>query len=317
MWGNCPQSWEFAYVDGIKRKGSKTFFDLGNYFHELSHVYYQLIEQGGKPGDKFALDYIMSRIRRDLATVSEDNIEIMNRVMKMMSRFITEQSPRIDNRIEILGVELHMEVSYVTPKGRDVILQGYIDLLYRDMAKRVRVRDHKTGANAGSWNQRKLELLPQLLSYLVLVHDFTEHKPIDGEISFINSYDYKKKIPTTDEMFALYRNVYTQYAVDKFREHLLRTMDAILDRKEVGYAHTNYSSDCASCQYFDICTLALRGADTQPVISQRYEKVERDYGTNSLTAVEIKAKDSEKNSVDDEAGTKGNPFVLRWGGTGT
>lgn len=321
MWGNCQQSWHFAYVDGLKRKGSKTYFDFGNYTHELMHVYFQLLQQGRKAGDSFCLDYIRSRIKRDLRNVSSDNIEIMNRVSKLMEDYILRQSPRIDKGIKVLGVELHMEIPLVTPNGREVILQGFIDLLYRDSQGNLIVRDHKTGAR-NTWSQRKLELLPQLIEYIIMLEVAFEKgllpdidvdgKFLTGEISFLNSNEYKKKIPTVDEMFSRYRHTHSEFTVALYKSRLLTRMDKILDEAP----ERNYSGDCHSCQYFQICSLELQGVDPKHIIAQQFEKVERDYGkpTNPITGLTVGTEDSGENAPGDKASKKGDTFVLRWDG---
>lgn len=296
---DCPQEWDFAYRVKIKRKGSRRAFDIGNYFHELMHVYYQLIAQGVKPGSDYAMDYIMSRVRRDIETgLTLDNVEIVNVVSKMVSRFISQQSPKIDSGIKVLYVEKYMEVPIVTNAGREVVLHGVIDLLYEDRSGRIHLRDHKTGAKMGSWNQKKLELNHQLLMYAIMLHLSKENDwplVLDTEISFINSYPYKTA-QTNEKLFDFFRYQHNETAINNFISYIKNLIDHMYSTPVI----PRYSTDCSSCSYFDICTLQLRGHDTAGVINTYYEKRDRAYGDTSNT-FDINAQGAPENTEGNEA----------------
>jgi len=310
MFNDCTQAWEYAYVRGLKKKGSKRFFDLGNYFHELAHVYYQLLAEGRKPGDSFVQDYMRSRMKSDLRKITKENVEIMALVHKMMEAYVAKQSPRIDKGIQVLGVELHLEVPFTTIKGRTVFLQGYLDLLYRDAAGKLRLRDHKTGGK-NSWSNRQLELLPQLLMYMLMVELAMELQVLDVEISWINSYDYKKKVPTIEEQFGLFRHSHLPKSLENFKVYLGTLLDKLIDEDTI----RKLSKDCGNCQYQQICSLEMRGADPRHIISQQFEKVERDYGKPvSITANPELTTDSGDDPKGNETTEKSNSFVLRWDG---
>jgi len=131
MWKQCPKAWHYSYVVKIRKKaGKKRFFELGSYFHELMHVYYQAIEQGHKPGSDFLVNYIASRIKRDMETLTEENVGIIAQVSKMAMQYVASYSASIDKGMEVKGVELISQVEVTTPKGHQVILNCITDLLY-------------------------------------------------------------------------------------------------------------------------------------------------------------------------------------------
>jgi len=114
----------------------------------------------------------------------------------------------------------------------------------------------------------------QLLFNSVAIWLATGEMPLDVEISFINSYNYKTKQPTIAERFQKLRHSHNPYAIEFYYKDTLRLVDRMIEEEDPVHF---YSKDCAKCQYNPICTQELRGFDTESVIHSLYEKVERDY----------------------------------------
>lgn len=293
-WKQCPRSWYFSYVLKIKKKQQKArFFELGTYFHELMHVYYQAVQEGHKPGSDFLVSYIESRIRRDMGTITEDNVGIIAQVSKMVMQYVASYSPTIDRDIAVVGVELVSQVPQKTPGGNDVILNCITDLLYRRKTGKLVVRDHKTG-QGGSWKQEMLPLENQLLFNAAAIWQATGEMPTEVEISFANSYNYKTKSPTVSERFQKFSHVHNEHAIEFYLKDVLRLMDRMIEEENPVHF---YSKDCAKCPYNAICSQELRGFNTDNLIASQYEKVERDYevGLKSSTAAVEASKDSTGN----------------------
>lgn len=298
VWQDCPTKWKFNYVDALKKKQiSKLYFDVGNYFHELSHVYYQFLQAGYKAGDPFVIDMMMNRIRNDMNDMTEDSVEVYSTVSSMMSRFLSYQSPKIDKDIEVISVEHFIEEQVITPQGNEVILQGYVDLIYRDKAGNLRLRDHKTGTNPGNWRPEKLKLMPQLLFYIA-IYKLGHGEIINQvEVSYINSRVYKTKQPAIEDQFKLLRHIHSDKALETYLEDILHLVDFMLSVPP----YKRYSTECASCPYFDICQLEVKGMPTENLIKSNYEKVERDYGVElrfTSRDTQNTQKDSEGNKTD-------------------
>lgn len=273
-WRQCPKAWYYSYVVGIKKKQSnKRFFELGTYFHELMHVYYQAVEQGHKPGSDFLVNYMNSRIKRDMDSLTEENVGIVGQVSKMAAQYVASYSPIIDKNIKVVGVELHNKVEVTTPAGNDVVLNCITDLLYETQDGKLTVRDHKTG-QSGGWSQIMIPLENQLLFNAVAIWLDSGVMPLRVEISFINSYNYVKKQPTLTERFQKFVHVHNPHAIEFYYKEMLKLMDRMIeDEDPVHY----YSKDCSKCQFNAICTQELRGFDTESLIHSQYEKVDRDY----------------------------------------
>ena len=145
-WLDCPTAHHYSYTVGLRKKASTKALDKGTYYHELSHVYYHTLKMGlHKPGSDFLVNMMRSRIKSDLSRITPENILVVKSVSDMILNFVQFQSPKIDAKIkEILGVELELKVPVTTHKGRNVLLHGILDLLYRDVNGKIVVRDHKT-----------------------------------------------------------------------------------------------------------------------------------------------------------------------------
>src|SRR5262245_31455905 len=119
---DCPKKYHYIYEQNLQPVGpSKRHFDKGNYFHELSHVYYQLIQAGAEPGSDFVLANIRNRIQNDLGKApGVELITIYAAITKTMTRFITEQSPKIDRGITVIGIEQELNQPVILPSGRTI-----------------------------------------------------------------------------------------------------------------------------------------------------------------------------------------------------
>jgi hypothetical protein len=267
-WKDCPQEWHYSYVDGLRLKKSSRHFDIGTYTHELFHVLYQFYQAMPhiRPGSDEAISMMRHRIDSDMADFDIDNIDVMSVVWPLVSKYVQYQSPRIDKGIQILGVE--HEFRQELEDG--LIIHGFIDLIYRDRAGNIRVRDHKTSANAASWTQDKLKMDEQLLMYaLGVAMEFG--KPVyDVEINFANTSQSKKPKPTA-ELFQLYRHQHNEHSIEAFKNNLV-----ILHKKMSDPPHRNYSGRCAGCRFHTLCYLETRGQDTTATINAMYQQIERD-----------------------------------------
>lgn len=264
VYDRCPQAHHYAYVEELSRKRPDApHFDFGNYSHELLHVYYQLLKLGtAKPGSDFIIKAMESRVKNDLG---KENIEILAKVWPRLLTWLTNQSPQIDAGIEVVEVEYEFHVEDRTPKGRSILYHGIIDLLYRDKAGVLRIRDHKTGANPKTHTSDTIKLNPQLLHYAAALD------VPDVEINFLNSYIHKTKVPTVNELFKIIRYQHTPVGLAVARDNMLQKIDKILDNQP----HKNYSTACTHCQFFDICHLESRGLSTATLIRTTYEKGKR------------------------------------------
>lgn len=288
---DCSMAWFYGYVRRIKKPGGKAFFDIGTYFHELSHVYYQMLQEGQKAGSEFAQQYMENRLKRALRELNFDNITLIALVSRMVREFVAFQSPRIDRGIKVLHVENFLEYEYTYDSGLKVIFNGYADLIYRDQNGRIRIRDHKTGTK--KWRENALKLNNQLLFYATIYWLIYDEFALDVEISWSNSYQYKniKNMPPPEERYQLLRHRLTEASVRNYWDYLRRQTERML----VTQPYEEYGQPCTFCQYAPICEQKLRGFEIEDLIRSSYVPIERNYGSEALNAAlaNINAADDE------------------------
>jgi hypothetical protein len=268
----CPKRYDYAYNWGLTPVGRRVYFDKGNYTHEIMHVYYQIIQETGtKPGSDFLVSATLNRIKNDVANhTTADNVAIYNSVMKLMSRYIVIQSPKIDSDLaRVVGVEHEVSVHIGTICGHDVYLYGYVDLIFENLRRLLTVRDHKTGQNPRAWSQEKLETDDQLLTYGTILWKNTGIAP-RLEINFCNTYEYKGE--PTGKQFTRYYYSPTEEVYSNFFEETKQLIEDMLSSR-----HTPHrSKECTRCPFYEPCRLSgLRGVSVDRILQTNYEVTDR------------------------------------------
>ena len=279
VWLSCPQAWHYGYVEKIKPKGTKVYFNVGSYAHEIMHVYFHLLQAGYEHGSEFIRNSMLTRLRSDFEKLVSDGqipsseaLIVMKKVSTIFFKYVDYQSSIIDSGIEVENVEHSIEVEHTLPSGRTVLLNGIVDLLYRKASKR-RVRDHKSGENSGYYSQEKTKALQQLWFYVIIYHHLGI--PIDlMEISFLSTYDYKPKKgetvanPTLDQLFKFYPVEINPEMIKVMSSWLDQTLDAMLSSS----IYRNIHPGCTLCGFWSICKTEMRGISSRGVILGNYER---------------------------------------------
>lgn len=270
---SCPKKYDYVYNQDLATKDrTPVHFNKGNYFHELSHVYYQMIKSGVEPGSDYALASIVARIHNDInRTTDMELIGVYGRITKAITRFIKEHSAKIDRGMKVVAVEHEL----IFPL-EGVILHGYADLVYRDSSGNLRVRDHKTGDKA--WTKIDVQFSNQLLFYATILYKTYDEVPI-AEINYINTKDVVK--PVLYENAFTYTTIkYSQKELDIYFEEICTLIDDMLKSRPVPF----YGQHCRYCAFQTPCYLSRKGIDTSEVIRMNYTK--RDSPRKHLTFTE-------------------------------
>jgi hypothetical protein len=268
----CPKKYDYIYRQELVPLGpTKGFFNKGNYFHELAHVYYQLIQSGAEPGSPHVLAAITRRIQNDSQrTNSLDLLPVYHTVIRAITRYINEHSPRIDKGIEVLGVEEEIEL----PVTGRFSLFGYLDLRHRTR-DRLRIRDHKTGQKA--WSKIDVQFSNQLLMYAVIIWALTSEIPV-AEINYINTKEYTKPKPYSD-MFTFTQVTYSERELQIYFNEICKLIDHMLDSEPT----PAYGQHCRYCPYQTICYASRKGIDVTPLVESNFKKVPRTKRHDSFT----------------------------------
>lgn len=261
----CPKKYDYIYRQELVKKGpAKRHFNKGNYFHELAHVYYQLIEAGTPVGSDLAVSQIVSRVRADFDKLKNlELVDVFNIITKAIIRYIKEHSPKIDKDLQVVGIEHEL----ILPVNERFSLYGYADLVWRTI-KGLVVRDHKTGEKA--WSKVDVNFSGQLLTYAVILYMLTGEVP-SAELNYINTKEYKTKVMTYEEAFTFTRVLYSERELKIYYEEICQVVELMLDSPPVPH----YGQHCGYCPYQTPCYLSRKGIDPSNIISQHYVKVTR------------------------------------------
>ena len=276
VYQTCPKQYHYQYVLKLAPIRSKsTHFDKGNYFHELSHVYYRYIQSGVQVGSLTAQNLIKQRISQDLAAnLTEDRIQLFTTITKQFMRYITERSPEIDAGIVVLGVEEELKVPVELPSGRIILLHGYIDLRYK-VEDSYRIRDHKTDAvndpERSIFNYGGVGLSNQLLHY-ALAKYLETGIAYSVEISWINTKDYARITPAPNKAFALYREPHSEVTIQNYMNTTLQLIDEMLDSKPIPHYDERV---CKYCAFRVPCTGERRGIPSDRLLESNYVVIDR------------------------------------------
>ena len=262
----CPKKYNYVYVQELQKdEPPKGYFNKGNYFHELAHGYYHLVQSGFQPGSEDIWAAVLEKMKRDLtADTNPDLIPVYGIITRMMSRFVHEQSPKIDEGITVLNVE--QQIIYPM---ENYAMFGYADLVYRDKSGRLHIRDHKTGDKA----QTKLDaqFSNQLLYYSSIIYKTTGEIPV-AELSYINTKEYVKKLVPTDQAFVFSQVSYSARELDIYFSEICTIIENMLYSTPLPH----YGSQCRWCAFQTPCFLSRKGIDATPILNTHYKHVPRD-----------------------------------------
>jgi len=273
----CPQLHKYIYEMGYRPNlGTEKHFEVGLYFHELAHFYYQLLKAGYKVGDPLTFSAMDTKMRNDIMEVHDDFIGTLTQVHLIFRRYLDRRTEDIDMGIQI--VEVEKELQY--PLYENAGLHGIVDLLYRSRGRLI-LRDHKTGENKSAHSDDSVEMDAQLILYACIIWMLFDEVPI-VEISWVNTkIDYKNGA-TNDQLFGLYRKTLTKEYLEAFWTYF---RDYVYHMQTVPAIRHISSFNCKGCKFRDPCNFELRGLSIKGMLESNYKHVERDYEFSKFTEI--------------------------------
>jgi hypothetical protein len=170
VWSNCQQAWDYGYRQRIVAKTGKTYYDLGTLIHELCAVYDQNLKIGIPAGSDIAWDrvrqYAVDTWWADKDAMSNmDRVALFNRAMSCVKKYILEFSGTVDTGCVMEDIEDYFELPIVTPKGRTIIIEGYIDRTHFNKNGDRVLMDRKTNSQGRHRSDNQMLIDPQLTLY--------------------------------------------------------------------------------------------------------------------------------------------------------
>lgn len=301
VWQNCQQQWDYNYNQKIIPKETKSHFRRGTLVHELSNVYYQVVQQGLPVGSRAALDHVMSFAESDLANLaqmSSSELEDYTRALASITRFIREFSPTVDEYIEVVALEEYFSIELLTPKGRLVTIEGYIDRIYKQLGN-LWVLDTKSSATGRHYNATEILMDNQLTTYAAILR-LMGYDVFGVAIDSISTYPYKHY---EQEPFSkLFKRIVSHRSEREMQFSLnnyLRAADDMLDYKESSDPPVRrLTRDCIRCAYCDLCLYEMKGIPTEMLLSEKYRSKEPIGRGDSYSALGLRYSDSTDSTSD-------------------
>jgi len=240
--------------------------ELGDYCHGKLDIYYQLLRQTQDPEE--LLDALQTNILEDILE-DGSNGEIVSRCIQMMTRYIREHSPGVDVDIEIIESEMHFEAPLRTPKGRDFILEGYVDLLY-SIGGQIRVRDHKTTGKPNNFRKQGVtEYDQQQPTYIGGLR--TVGIPVfRGEVNELITYPYKNYMQEPiDKLMRVTPTYRTDLQIQAAMDWYGQVVDQMIEEQVF---LRSLDPGCRYCNFREPCLMSQQGIDDGPILDLAFKK---------------------------------------------
>jgi PD-(D/E)XK nuclease superfamily protein len=270
-WDRCMELWNYAYARNWFRKSKSIGLNRGTEVHLAMKEWYDMaiLRVPKDERKKRMMTYFQGRINEH--SDNFDMLKVIEKAMFLTMRYVNEFAPVEDKGHRILKTEYHFTVPFRTMKGRNFILQGYIDLLTEWMDK-LWAWDHKT-MESNFWTPVQVMMEPQTPLYTAALREQGE-KVHGAIINMFNTYDYAKpQEAKTERLFSRERSYRSDREIDTFRQEMFMSVDQLIDN----YQHPRRSLrlDCKNCSFQEPCLMRIKGINDLPLLEAEYEQKQK------------------------------------------
>lgn len=269
QWDRCEKAWFWGYAENWVKPLKSRSSNKGTMIHEMMDMYY------ANPvlGEGLVDEYMTNKINESMDDGQKDLKAIASACL-VVKRYINEWAKKEDIGHRTLATEYHFTIPLKTGKGRNFILQGYIDHI-TEFKKKLWLWDHKSSESAQFWTPTEVIMDPQTPVYAAALRllDMPAHGII---INQFNTYDYAK--PTEQPVEKLFRRE-SCYRTDKELDSVMREFKFLVDDMMENNVTPRRSlrRDCKNCQFNEPCLMEMKGIDPHPfLVSQFVQKEKRE-----------------------------------------
>lgn len=270
QWDKCRYAWYLTYEENLMLAGPKSRpLGYGSLVHELLANKYDYHNDLRSTQDvlRAALD----------AGIDQ---QLVVDAGKMFDRYVNDFMPFHD-KFQVRDVERHFELELTTPKGREFVLQGYIDAMIQMQGQTI-VLEHKT-YNSRIWSPNEIQMDIQTTIYCLAAEQLYGVPVTTAIYNFLNSYPYKGiATEPLDKLFkrvSVSRSPHEQaFVINEIGHTVDQIEDAkALDRGPDGPAENywvNFKKSlgkaCSMCQFQQICLSEMKGIPTEGIKKSLY-----------------------------------------------
>lgn len=265
-WDRCKYAWYLKYVHKFEKFEKSYAMELGTMGHAMLFDWY-------KTGIDHSEDFA-NRWLADLDKLSPEQVSNINVALQQFKLYREIWSPREDRGYTTEMLEYHFEVIMTTPRGRQFILQGYIDRGSRDSQGRLWLEDYKWRGRMATPVQLLMEAQLTYYAGAMIMLGFDVYGLM---ITQINTYPYTEKSrqkKQIDDLFKREKFARSQDEIDNVMTEVGHMMDEMFDAQETGLYRRSLRPDCDKCDYQQPCAMGIKGFDapTYMLTSPAYYK---------------------------------------------
>lgn len=276
-WDSCRFRWYLSYVEGWTPVKQKQVLDQGSIGHELIGIYYNSrIEHSSWPIDDPRHVEAVTRRVHEISVerdVDADLLKSLKTTLWLVKRYIEDFAPFNDLEWEPLEVERHFLIPLVTPKGREVNLQGYVDLILdHRQTRKLWVWDHKFSTRF--WSPQQVLMDAQLPTYVYGLRRLGI--PIYAFIvNQLNTYSYKDPAKVkVEQLFKREKSYRTDLELANFELEVGRMVDDMVDNFDE--PRRSLTRSCSDCAFQNPCLLSMKGIPIRDVMEPEFKRKEDD-----------------------------------------
>lgn len=254
----CGFLWYIKYGLRLKAHNNAPKRDMGTFTHQfLADMYKSIADHGMTPQQWMEVRLI------GLLTDIIDNLDFPDQVVAANNAFSLVQRYCASDVLQghtPVGIEQHIMIRVITPSGRDIILQGYLDLITLDAQNKLWIWDHETAE--GLWPPKSIKMFLQLPVYQILLS--TEGMKVHGVlVNRLNSRPYKDMAVQPDtKLFRRDKKIWTPGQLNNIWAEFMALVDDTLDLMEgKRQARRSIGRHCFNCDFVGGCFANLEGED--------------------------------------------------------
>ena len=288
VFNQCNYKWQLMYKDRWKSIELAQAPHQGILGHELLEIYYNHLNTLGSK-KAYELVKLHAQVQfTELMTKDEKFIQRGATALRVVDKYVKEFSPYEDKNWNVLKTEYKFEVPIITPTGKEVVIEGYIDALV-SIKNKLWIVDHKF-VMSNFWDEVAVNIDSQFTTYAACMNLLGY--PVQGIIvNQLNMYQYKNYDKEPPEKF--FRRVKTNRSMIE-QQNTLREIaylvDDMFDRQERDLPmRKSLTKDCKNCSFVDVCLFHLKGIDPEPFLLQTHAKrgPSQYSASNSIFEIEI------------------------------
>jgi hypothetical protein len=240
---------------------TKSYFVEGNVGHDLLMIYYKNIVMTDHDS---CVRLVKQKVAQFHAAAGQDpdKLKIVATMARVVKGYLEDFARHEDQKWEFLDAEKEFEIPLKTPKGREFLLEGRIDIVAKERAtNRVWAWDHKFIGKKPWWSEAQLLMDSQMPTYVAALQSMGV--PIFGAlVNQCNKYQYAKTQDMVEEN--LYKRSPIYHTNDELAARLNNfgmMVDELLECNEQGIFRRSLKRDCSDCFWQDPCLMSLKVPD--------------------------------------------------------